>query len=622
MIQRLGARALLGATAVLALAVATPASAQRITRIVAFGDSYVDFGNAFRFGGQPFPTAYPQGRFSNSTNYVDTLAALLGNVPVDNFAIGGAKTDNSNVTAGLPGFATEYTRFLAGGGPAPFSTVSGRFGPTDLLLINIGGNDARDYQQRGGTVAGGPVTQGSLAGAPQAGLIAAANAKAGLDLLVGSGARTISFLAGDSAGLPEVLNDANARAVRNAFANSFNPAIRQTLAGYANNGVVVHYTDLTLIGNRVQSNYGAYGLQGLACPALPNTSCITTPGEADKYLFYFDQVHLTAAGFAIVGRYSFRQLQAPLNLGATSDLALDSARQFGRTLNTRMDLGSPRDGEVLEGARFFVTGDSFSRDVGASFVTDAFDVDSVGATAGAEVGFGGNGLIGAAIGINRGKARMANASARLNGDALQGGIYAAYALGPVFAQGHAGYGRTEFDITRAGVIDDLSAKPEGSHVVAGAKVGFLAGLGPLRVGPVAAIDYARAKIDGYTETGDAALSLNVGQQRYSALVGGLGLELRGDLDAGGSVVRPFASAMIEKDLKGNSRTLVFSQTSAPTIVNRFDLGERDTGVYSRFSGGASAQLARNIQLEVAGSTTAGKDQGNEVSVLGGVRVGF
>ncbi len=622
MIQRLGARALLGATAVLALSVATPASAQRITRIVAFGDSYVDFGNAFRFGGQPFPSAYPQGRFSNSTNYVDTLAALLGNVPVDNFAIGGAKTDNSNVTAGLPGFATEYTRFLAGGGPSPFPTVSGKLGAGDLLLVNIGGNDARDYQQRGGTVAGGPVVQGSLAGAPAAGLKAAAQAKAGLDLLVGSGARTISFLAGDSAGLPEVLNDANARAVRNAFASSFNPAIQQTLAGYAANGVVVHYTDLTLIGNRVQANYGAYGLQGLACPALPNTSCITVPGEADKYLFYFDQVHLTAAGFAIVGRYTFRQLQAPLNLGATTDLALDNARQFGRTLNSRMDLGSPRDGEVLEGVRFFVMGDSFSRDVNRSFTADAFDIDSVGATAGAEVGFGGNGLIGVAGGITRGKAKLANGSARLNGDGWQGGVYAAYALGPVFVQGHAGYGRSEYEITRAGVIDNLSASPDGSHVVAGAKAGFLAGVGPLRVGPVAAIDWARVKVDGYTETGDAALTLNVGKQRYSALVGSAGIELRGDLDAGGSIVRPFASAMVEKDLKGDSRTLTFSQTSAPVIVNRYNLGERDQSVYSRFSGGASAQLARNIQLDIVGSTTAGKDDGNEVTVHGGVRVGF
>ena len=137
-----------------------------------------------------------------------------------------------------------------------------------------------------------------------------------------------------------------------------------------------------------------------------------------------------------------------------------------------------------------------------------------------------------------------------------------------------------------------------------------------------ALDYAKAKIDGYTETGDNALRLDVGAQRYSALVGGAGLELRGDFNAGGSSLRPFASAMIEKDLTGDGRTITFAQSASPSIVNRFDLGERDTGVYTRFTAGASAQLASNIQLDINGSTTAGKDMGNDVSVQGGVRVGF
>jgi outer membrane autotransporter protein len=139
---------------------------------------------------------------------------------------------------------------------------------------------------------------------------------------------------------------------------------------------------------------------------------------------------------------------------------------------------------------------------------------------------------------------------------------------------------------------------------------------------VATLDYARASVDGYTEEGDAALALNVGKQRYSALVGGLGLELRGDFDASGTSLRPFASVMIEKDLKGDSRTLVFSQTSAPTIVNRFDAGERDQGYYSRFSGGASAAISQAIQLDVLASATVGKDQGNELSTQVGLRVGF
>ena len=106
------------------LAIAGPAQAQQVDRIVAFGDSYADEGNLFQIlGFNPAPQVYPTGRFSGGTNYVDTLSQILG-VPVENFAIGGALTGNVNTNGpGLPGFPYEYSSFLAGGGGV-FPTVS------------------------------------------------------------------------------------------------------------------------------------------------------------------------------------------------------------------------------------------------------------------------------------------------------------------------------------------------------------------------------------------------------------------------------------------------------------------------------------------------------------------
>ena len=323
----------------------------------------------------------------------------------------------------------------------------------------------------------------------------------------------------------------------------------------------------------------------------------------------------------IVAHYIATQLTAPLTLTATSDLALDTARQFGRTLTTRMDLGAPRDGDQPEGMKVYLVGDTFSRDVSSNSRSLRFDVDGVGATIGAEYGFG-SGLIGIAGNYSRPRAKFDADVAKTETKTWQIGAYAGFGLGGGFAQGYLGYGSDDHDISREGVIDSMSADTDGSHWLAGAKAGYLFPLGGMRLGPVVALDYAKAKVDGYTEDGDAALTLNVDDMDYKSLTGSAGIELRGDFAGGGVQLRPFAAATVEKDFSGDSRTARFSLTAAPTIVNRFDYEDRSKKAYARLSGGASAAILNNVSLDVAGSSTFGKKQGEEVSAHLGLKVGF
>ncbi|HEX8938482.1 MAG TPA: SGNH/GDSL hydrolase family protein, partial [Sphingomicrobium sp.] len=104
--------------------VPTSADAQQIGRIIVFGDSYADIGNALRLAGiNPVATqVYTTGRFSGGSNYVDTLSNIL-QVQQYNFAIGGAST-TGNGTLGLPGFPFEVQEFLSGGGTLGFPSVS------------------------------------------------------------------------------------------------------------------------------------------------------------------------------------------------------------------------------------------------------------------------------------------------------------------------------------------------------------------------------------------------------------------------------------------------------------------------------------------------------------------
>ena len=604
--RRILARVLAGAAIGFIGFCGSAATAQRVDNIVAFGDSYADDGNAFQLAGiDPLTTIiYPTGRFTGGTNFNDTLSQLL-NSPVENFAIGGAGTGNLNTSPPLPGFTFEVSSFLAGGGGV-FPTVPGTFGPGDLVTTSIGGNDARIYQENGGT----------LAGAPAAAAVSVTNAQADLDRLVAARAPTISFLAGNTALLPEIAGDANAQAIRGAYSNTYNSGIQTVLAGYAANGVIVHYLDLTTLLQEVSANLPAYGFTS-AGPCAPIAQCVTDANYASQFVFWVDALHPTSHTSAIIAEYMAVQLQAPLTFEAPSELGLDTARQFGRTLTGRMDLSAPRDGNEAQGLQFFLVGDYFSRDVPPDPASDNFEIRGAGVTAGVQYGFG-NGVVGLAGNYSRPKATFPNGASDTHDHTWQvGGFAAADFLGG-FVQGYVGYGHDDHHITRAGVLTPMTATAKGNHWIAGAKGGYLAPLGPVSIGPVVALDYAKAKVDGYTENGDPVLTLNVGSTSVKALEGSVGAELRGNLTG----VRPFASAVLVKDLTGDGRVIQFAQTTAPTIINSWQLEDRSKHIYGRLTGGLSATLTGNVSVDGLISTTVDKRGGNDTSAHLGVRVGF
>jgi outer membrane lipase/esterase len=618
--KAISARLLCAGAALAAMAVAsTSASAQRVNRIVAFGDSYADTGNLFRLLGVAPPAVYANGRFSNGTNFVDTMAQIL-NVRDDNFAIGGAFTGAGNINGpGIPGFVTEYQSFLAGGGPASFPRVSGTFGPNDLLVLSIGGNDARAYERSLGLTPTSAQISTLLAGVPGQASQRVTEATTGLNALVNAGARNITFLAGDVGRLPEV-NGLPVAQVGTAYSSAFNTGMQATLAGYASKGVIVNYLDLNKIGDVVGANLSAFGLQSAgACPV----ACVTTnPELLDKYLFYVDNLHLTSAGFAIVGKYAVRQLEAPLQFQAQTDAGLQAATAFGKLMSGRLDLSKARSGvEGSDGLHFFISGSAEHQRQRASNTSLDYTLDTFGVSGGAEYDAGAA-VIGGAISYSRPKADMNTGTGGVRATAWHLGAYAGFASGGAFVQGYAGYGWLDYKIRRTAVIDDIHANPNGHDVLAGAKAGYLLQTGGVRVGPVAALNYARANIDAYTETGDPVLTLNVQRQRVKALTGSAGIELRGTLDMGGLAMRPYAEVLAEKDFKGDGRVIVYSETAAPTIVNSFSLGNRTKRTYGRVTAGADFALGGAVSFQVQGSGSFERRGGNDVGGFAALKLGF
>ena len=609
--MKLSKTLLAAGVAAAALASASPASAQRVDRIVAFGDSYADDGNLFELLGIPRPFIYSNGRFSDQTNFVDTMAQILV-VPVDNFAIGGAFTGNGNINGpGIPGFVTEWQSFLAGGGPAAFPRVSGTFDADDLVVVSIGGNDARAYELSLGRTPTAAQIQGLIAGVPPLAAQRVTEATTGLTALVNAGARNITFLAGDVGRLPEVRGTPVA-AVGSAFSGAFNQGMQAPLANLAAQGVIVNYLDLNRIGDVVEANLGAFGLISAgACPV----ACVTTdPTLLTRYLFYVDQVHLTSTGFAILGRYAVRQLEAPLHLQAQADVGLQAATAFGSTLLGRLNLSDARfGGSGGGGLHFYVSGNGASVERDPTPMSLGYELDTFGASAGAEYDAGGGAVFGAAVNYSRTEADMETASGRAKANAWQVGLYGGWSGGGAFVQGYAGYGWLDYDIDRAAVIDTIEATTDGSAFFAGGEAGYLFDLGGARVGPVIAARYAEVDVDAFTETGDPALTLNVSDQSLESLVGSAGIEARGTLDMGGIEVRPYAMAAVEREFEGNARTVRYALTTAPTIVNQWALPERSDDIYGRITAGMNVDLGGSATLQLNATTSISQEEGDEVA---------
>ena len=309
---------------VLSLSVApfAGANAQQFSSIVAFGDSYADTGNIQKIMATipdyastltDVNTLYPTGRFSGGTNYVDTLSSIYGISP-SNYALGGAQTGATNEFPGLPGFTYELQWFLA---------VDKVIAPNALVTLNIGGNDARHYYQFGGLMA----DASSYAAA------SAENAIAGINTLVGAGAKTLVFTAGNVADLPEAAKFPTTAAVGSAYSQTYNNLMQQNLSKVAASGVRVEYVDLAMIESNIKANPSLYGLKYASASPIPGNSALV-----NEYLFYIDQLHLTSAGFDIVANYIANRLNAPETFASSCELGFGVADAFVDTMFDRLDL--------------------------------------------------------------------------------------------------------------------------------------------------------------------------------------------------------------------------------------------------------------------------------------------
>jgi len=295
-------------------AAASSAHASSLSAIYAFGDSLSDAGNAYIATSGAEPAApYKNGEFSNGPVWVQDLAASLGLPPVKASLAGGATGTDYAVGGALSGNIPSLP-YSAGLGDLPSQLAAFKLAnptganPTGLYTMWIGSNDLD------------AILAAILKTNPTA-----AQISADLGAVVGNIDQAISTLAGEGAKNFLVLTvpdlgktpavaafGATAETAASALSYEFDLGLvssLSTLAG-ADPLLSLKVVDTYSVIDTIVADPGAFGFTNVTDPCLTgemNYAGGTPCANPNQYLFW-DQLHPTAAGQAIVAADAFQTL--------------------------------------------------------------------------------------------------------------------------------------------------------------------------------------------------------------------------------------------------------------------------------------------------------------------------
>lgn len=499
----------------------TLADAQTYGRIIAFGDSLSDNGNLFAVSGNP-PAPYWAGRFSNGRVWVELLngpmltagPTLLGVPPTPgqlpttanlNFAFGGARTDA--LVAVPPGTETQIANYLA---------LGGRFSTTDLVTLWAGANDI--FQAFPGAAAN-PATAQTAMGAVAT--TAAANIGAQVARIATAGAGTVLVL-----NLPD-LGRAPSFTAQGALASqlatfttltynvAWNAAV--TAAAAANPSANVIQVPVDQLFAAVIGNPAAFGFTNVTAQCLTTTACVTGTATTQAGYLFWDGVHPTAAGHAMLSLYAQEYLFAPTRaaaIGTTTDVGFMTRRQGMSDMIDRLTVARP----AQDKNEFFVgivgeTGDRNATVAAAGFtggVTTPSPLSGFRYSAGG-LRFGGfrqldpAWTVGLGFAATTGEAKAGNVSFKPTTFAVD--LVARWQGGPTFVNLGLGAQVNHFgDIERQSAIVALVNKGSttGAAASAVAEAGYRIEFGTFGIVPKARLAYIVAQTQSFTETGIAA----------------------------------------------------------------------------------------------------------------------
>jgi outer membrane lipase/esterase len=488
--SRLLRGAAVAALTLAAVSAADAAGAQTYNRLVVFGDSLSDNGNLYLATGGTTPTSPPyyQGRFSNGPVFTERLGFTLTNFmgPVTgniNYAFGGARTDSQ---ASPPGMRVQLAQYQGRGGV---------FGANDLVSILGGANNIFQGLPAAGASSN---PQGSIAPVSLA-------AAADINFIVGNvaqaGAGTILVTNLPKLSLTPQFRATPAAPLADYAVTTFNGALLTGLntTAAARPGTNIIMMDLFKVGDVIAANPTAFGVSNVTQPCFNGVTVCANPND----YFYWDGVHPTAAGHAVMARLANDYLYY-------GDLGSQTA-VLGETAWRHREDALDGSTASLSGRDAWTAGTAIS----VAALVDRTKTDARGA-----IGEATSDGYGVRIALESGTETMkfGLAGSYRNADVDAGAlnvdldsfgldIYGGWRSGDLFVNAAAGVAQDDFnDISRLTSLAPIVHTGSTRGVSTGARLqgGMWFDMGGVAVSPRAAVAWINSDVDGFVEQGPAA----------------------------------------------------------------------------------------------------------------------
>ena len=606
-------QALIGAVAAAAMVPAlapTLVHAQAVyDRQIVYGDSYVDNGNvvngSFFHPSQPYPRHVTTNTsFLTFLVYPTSLQTLL-NIPDSgmlDYAFGGATSG-----PGIPGLILGYKEQIA-----ESLTLGQTFGPRDLVTINIGGND-------GGASSGGVTVNNAAAVAANASTTLAA----GVQTLVDHGARNFMVSTfDDTSFIPNIINAGNPVQIAGgkAYGADFFAGEEAKLAPIAVGGARIFTFNLSRLALEIGANPAAYGFTNVLTPCAGTPACATPTSPGQFTNATFDGLHLTTGAFLVVARYMDNLLAAPALYPAEADLTQTTAAAFSANLFGRLDR-TRAGGDVGAWSLYGdLTGAGGRR--GGRLDATGYDYSGAGGDLGAEYQAGPNARLGLMGNYAGPKVDLAGSAGRIAVDAYQLAAYASFSYPHLFADVEGAYGRSQYKLTRPGVISPVEGSTHADAVTVAAKAGYLFDIRPVRVGPILGFNYTSAQVGAFTEAGDPLLTYAVGHQGLDAATGSAGVQVRLPTSVAGHGIDPYLDLTAEHNFMRGDQALTTTETQSiilPIVTHIRGVGDQ---TYGRAQAGITTAIAGRFSIDADLASTFGRRGGDDYTANRGLNYRF